>query len=146
MTQIINFKSFLLILPIVLLINLLAFSGFFVVDAYAQQKGDFDVKVEEFVYLKNDRRDPLISLIDKKGLIKEDIPNQKEDMMDLIKFVKVDGILWDNKMPLAMVNNEIKKIGDIVNELTIKEITTESVVFEYFDLTHTITIIEKKDF
>jgi hypothetical protein len=105
-----------------------------------------DDEPEAFIYTSDGRRDPFVSLVNKTGDLAETVPNAKEQMMDLIKSINVDGILWDKEMPLAMINKEIHKIGDIINKLTVKEITPESVTFSYDDVTYTITIIEKKNF
>lgn len=148
MKTLIKYKPFILVLVVVLMLNLISSSSwFFVIDAKAQQQvNSFDTDIEAFVYSRNDRRDPFALLISKSGDIKREVHTQNEGMMQFVKDIKVAGIIWDEEMPLAMINNEIYKIGDVINQLTVKNITTESVVFDYFDLTHTITIIEKKDF
>jgi hypothetical protein len=120
--------------------------GFFCPQCLSQAIDELDERAEVFVYERNDRRDPLISLIDKAGGVKESSQNKEAEMMESVATVKVGGILWDEDMPLAMINNDIHKIGDVVNRLTVKDITADSVTFGYEDLSHTITIIEKKDF
>lgn len=150
MRKLIKFNLIFLFLVIIILINLISFmSNNFVLNASAEQLNSIEEGLEAtevFVYNRDERRDPFVSLINKSGDYKDTVPNAKEEMMDLIKFISVGGIIWDDEMPLAMINNEIHKIGDIVNNLTITQITSESVTFGYADLTHTITIIEKKDF
>ncbi|MBU1085960.1 MAG: hypothetical protein KKD05_00395 [Candidatus Omnitrophica bacterium] len=142
----IKFKAIFLLLVIIIM-NLMPLRGnLFIENAFAQLIIKNDESSEVFVYTSDERRDPFISLITKSGDYKDNVPSTKEEMLDLIKLIKVDGILWDSEMPLVMINKEIHKIGDIINNLIIKKITTESVTFAYSDLTHTITIIEKKDF
>lgn len=150
MRKLIKFNLIFLFLVIIILINLISFmNNNFVLSAGLEQLNSIEEgseATEVFVYNRDERRDPFVSLINKSGDYKDAVPNAKEEMMDLIKFINVGGIIWDDEMPLAMINNEIYKIGDIVNNLTITQITSESVTFGYADLIHTITIVEKKDF
>ncbi len=140
----IKFNSIFLLFAVIVFINLIPFwSGLFIVNSQAENS---DESTEAFVYTADERRDPFISLINKSGEFKDNVPSAQEELNELIETIKVDGILWDDQMPLAMINKEIYKIGDIINQLKIVNITDESVVFGYADLTHTITIIEKKDF
>ncbi|MFH1061801.1 MAG: hypothetical protein V1747_02815 [Candidatus Omnitrophota bacterium] len=147
MKKLIRYNSTFLFWAIIILINSMPWSiNYFVLTARCEQLNKGEEETEVFVYTRDERRDPFVSLIDKSGDYRDNVPSTKEEMMDLIKLIKIGGILWDEEMPLAMINNEIHKIGDIINNLTIKQITPESVTFSYSDLTHTITIIEKKNF
>ena len=140
----ISFNKIFLLLAVIIVINLISFWADIGGDnCYAE---NCDESTEIFVYTADERRDPFISLINEDGNFKDNVSSAKEELEKLIKTVKVDGILWDEQIPLAMINKGIHKIGDIINGLTVKNITEESVIFGYADLTHVITIIEKKDF
>ncbi|MBU1043823.1 MAG: hypothetical protein KJ915_05430 [Candidatus Omnitrophica bacterium] len=139
-------KVILLVILIIIINSMALGLNALLTDAFAQQPIVSDESTEVFVYTRNERPDPFVSLINKSGDFKDNVPSAREEMMDLVQLIKVDGILWDSQMPLVMINKEIHKIGDIVNRLTVKEITAESVTFAYSDLTYTITIIEKKYF
>ena len=47
---------------------------------------------------------------------------------------------------LGITFNRIHKVGDEVSGLTVAGITSESVEFKYFELSHTITLVDKKDY
>lgn len=42
----------------------------------------------------------------------------------------LNGIVWDNENPYAIINDDVMKIGDEIGTMTIVEITKNSVVFE----------------
>jgi hypothetical protein len=63
----------------------------------------------------------------------------------LLAKIVVNGVLWDENQPLVMVNNKIYKQGDAIDGgLTIKSITADSVEFAYFELTYTVSLIDKQ--
>jgi len=141
--RIISNLIFLLLAVIISINSIPFFSGLFIFNCRAE---NVEESTEVFFYTADERRDPFISLINKSGNFKDNVPSAREELNNLIEIIKVDGILWDEQQPLAMINNEIHKIGDVINKLTVKNITDESVTFGYADLTHTITIVEKKDY
>lgn len=104
----------------------------------------FDGNQKKFIYKQDDRPDPFIPLLSSKGLVKEMGPSTKEEMMNNIKLIKVSGIMWDDAQPIAMINKKMRKVGDVVEKLTIKKININGVVFGYHDQTHEIVLIKKK--
>ncbi len=99
---------------------------------------------EKFIYTDDGRSDPFISLLSSEGLIKESGLSSNEEMSDYLKNLKVSGIMWDETMPVIMINKKMHKVGDVVEHLTIKEINVNSVILEYKTLTHEIVLIKKK--
>ncbi|MDD5745835.1 MAG: general secretion pathway protein GspB [Candidatus Omnitrophica bacterium] len=104
-----------------------------------------DEEAAPFVYQVEQRRNPFVPLLDKSGNKKEAGSSHGEELKVLLAKIVVNGVLWDENQPLVMVNNKIYKQGDEINgELKIKSITADGVVFEYFELTHTVSLIDKQ--
>ncbi len=114
---------------------------FFVSDSFADK---FEENQEKFIYTNDNRPDPFLPLLTSKGVVQEAGPSIREEMMTHLGKIKVNGILWDEEMPIVMINNKMRKEGDIVENLTIKEINVNGVIFGYHDLTHEIVLIKKK--
>ena len=113
----------------------------------AAKEGEMDFEIENFTYSSDDRTDPFIPLLLKEGLMKEEQgPDRKLEMMEKIKQIKVNGVLWDQRMPLVMIDNKIYKKGDILQTgLMVKDIQANSIIFGYYELAHEIFLIEKKN-
>lgn len=105
---------------------------------------EFAGNKDKFIYTADDRSDPFVPLLSSKGLIKEMGPSTREEMMNFMKNIKVSGIMWDETLPVVMMNKKMRKVGDIVENLTIKQININSVILEYKDQTHEIVLIKKK--
>lgn len=104
---------------------------------------DFGIKEEKFIYTADDRPDPFISVFD-ENLGIEEVHSQKQDMLDKIKQLNINGILWDEENPLVMINAEIFKESDTIEgDLKIKKIENNKIVFEYQEYTHEIYLIEE---
>lgn len=48
------------------------------------------------------------------------------------------GILWDDKKPLAIINNAIAGVGDTVNDSVIKEVRRDLVIIEQAGIRYTL--------
>jgi len=47
--------------------------------------------------------------------------------------LRVTGSVWGNNMPKAIINDQVKGIGDVVNEAEILNITKEGILFKFKD-------------
>ncbi len=75
---------------------------------------DFE-KQGNFVYKADGRPDPFVPLLNKEGMEKNSGLSKKEEIMDLINQLKINGVLWDAQQPIVMINNKVYKKGDVVN-------------------------------
>jgi len=57
-----------------------------------------------------------------------------------ISGVILNGIVWDTKNSYAIINNEIVKLGDKVNEMTVVEINEKNVVLDENGQKHTLEL------
>lgn len=75
-----------------------------------------------FTYRSRGRRDPMVPLISEKKAAgeKAGIPG-----------VSLTGIVWDKYCPLAIVNDEVVKSGDVVKEVKILRIEPDRLVVFY---------------
>ena len=106
----------------------------------------FQQNQKKFIYTRDGRPDPFLRMLSSKGLVKEMGPSKREEMMKYIGQIKVNGILWDDAMPVVMINSKMKKEGEEIQNLTVKEINPNGVILGYHDLTYEILLIKKKDF
>lgn len=116
-------------------------SMFALVDSRAEESSG---NQNEFIYSQDERVDPFIELLSSEGLKKEMGSSSREEMLVHLLKIKVSGIMWDETMPIAMINKKMRKEGDVVKNLTIKKINVNSVILEYCDQTHEIVLIKKK--
>ncbi len=117
------------------------YSIFLVSDSSAEK---FEENQEKFIYEHDDRPDPFVPLLTSKGLVQESGPSIREEMMSNVGKIKVNGILWDEEMPIVMINNKMRKEGDVVENLKIKKININGIILGYHDLTYEILLIKKK--
>lgn len=105
-----------------------------------------DDNANNFVYDDGGRPDPFLPLLDDRGNRPKLEPILKqEEFEQQIKKIVVNGILWDEAAPLVMINSKIKKQGDLVFNLKISKIKEDSVIIEYKDLTHEISLKRKSN-
>ena len=78
-------------------------------------------KADSFVYDSHDKKDPFsYPVLDTAG----------NNDMETLPGVKLEGITWDEKSPLAIINGKVVGIGDIVSGAEIKEIKENEVIFD----------------
>ncbi|MBU1147881.1 MAG: hypothetical protein KKD11_05950 [Candidatus Omnitrophica bacterium] len=53
----------------------------------------------------------------------------------------VNGIMWDEDNPLAIINDDVVKVGDMLGGLKVVEITKTSVVMEQNGERHTLNLV-----
>jgi len=52
--------------------------------------------------------------------------------------INLNGIIWDNDNPLAVLNNQIVAEGDMVNDLLVVDIYPEEVLLQQKNILHTL--------
>ena len=57
---------------------------------------------------------------------------------DFLSGLALTGIIWDEKMPLAVINERVHGVGDTVAGATVSDIFKETVVLEYNGTPHTL--------
>ncbi len=113
--------------------------------AFDSEVKGIEVNEKKFIYTHDDRLDPFLPLLSSKGLAQKAGPSSGAEMMSHVSKIKVSGILWDEVMPVVMINNKMRKEGDVVENLTIKKINVNGVILGYHDLTYEILLIKKKE-
>ena len=69
-------------------------------------------------------------------------PGQKpaRDVEKIFVGMKLNAIIWQERLPLAIVNNKLLEVGDILKGATVLEIYKEGVVMEKEGLYHTLRL------
>jgi hypothetical protein len=62
----------------------------------------------------------------------------RTDTPDFLSGLSLSGIIWDEKMPLAVINERMLGVGDMVAGATITAIFKETVVLEHNGAPHTL--------
>lgn len=94
-----------------------------------------EIKVVEFQYdLERDDRDPTLPLVGDSMLLRARTamaPGEQDpdDLMFIARRKKVTGIIWDEKNPLAVIDNDVVTIGFTFEEpIFVKSIERDRVV------------------
>ncbi|MDP8260670.1 MAG: general secretion pathway protein GspB [Candidatus Gygaella obscura] len=91
-----------------------------------------------FKYNDNDKRDPLIPLLDKDGL------RPKSELFEKAELpieINLSGIVWNKDVQFAIINGKIvKENEEVARGLILEKINLESVVLEYGERSTTIYI------
>ncbi len=69
-----------------------------------------------------DIRDPFLASKDPDKFKPANI--QKKTVIDL----KISGIIWDEKVPTAIINSKVVKIGDIIDDKTVVDMEKDKVI------------------
>ncbi|MFH2145862.1 MAG: hypothetical protein ABII75_07555 [Candidatus Omnitrophota bacterium] len=114
---------------------------------FAQQSTSGDIGKEKFIYPEDAIKDPFVSILDTTGGVRDEGPTSQELFDMKLKKLLVNGVFWDAYSPLAMINNELYKTGDIVIEgVSVLEIKEDFVMFGYQGLKKKISLIEEKHY
>ena len=108
--------------------------------------GEFDSvwTKESFRYDAGKKGDPFISIFEREGKkIKVLQTSKDKELKKRLSIIVVNGILWEEDTPLAMINSKIYKTGDTVEELDITFIDDNNVTLSYQGLEETISIIKR---
>ena len=122
---------------------------FFVGPAFSEDP--VDLRAEEnmlrevFIYDANGNPDPLVPLLDQAGEDLSDGPSKEEELALRIQRINVNGVVWDEDMPLVMINHKIYKKGDKVIDLLIETINEDSVILSFKGLPRKISLIQKNN-
>lgn len=92
-----------------------------------------------FVYTETGLRDPFAPSDYEQ---EEPNPADSNDFLSQ-KSLKLEGIMWDPVDPYIIINDEILRVGDELEGITIIKIEKESVTFGYKDKTIVIPLIGK---
>lgn len=75
-----------------------------------------------FIYNSHGKKDPfsppIIGAVEKTG-------------EEVLKGVKLEGIIWDEKKPMAIINNKVVGVGDDISGAKIIEIKKNEVIFNF---------------
>ena len=105
----------------------------------------------ELVFAKPMKRDPFVPLVDQEGNIRKG-----EDLFmptkDILPQVILKGILWDEKNPLAVINNKVLSEGQQVplgdegfsRNIILEKINEDSVILNYNGREFTIKLRKKE--
>lgn len=90
---------------------------------------------EEFLYDAHGKKDPfsppIISTGEKTGA-------------EVLTGVKLEGIIWDEKKPIAIINDKVVGIGDTISGAKIIEIKKDEVIFDINGQTVSVKIKMEK--
>lgn len=95
----------------------------------------FKPEEEKFLYASHDKRDPFVPLVDKKG---RPVAVLEGGIQFKISDLSLEGIIWDETKPLAIINDQVVGCGDKVSGVTVVKIERDKVILNYqnesFDL------------
>ena len=92
-----------------------------------------------FIYNDSGLRDPFIPA---SFTTSEPEPDKDENILSNMNF-KLEGIMWDPVDPYVIINDEILRVGDELDGVTILKIEKESVTFGVKDKTIVVPLIGK---
>ena len=88
----------------------------------------FKPEEERFLYASHDKRDPMVPLVDKKG---RPVAVVEGGIQFKISDLSLEGIIWDETKPLAIINDEVVGCGDKVSGVTVVKIEKDKVILNY---------------
>ena len=93
----------------------------------------------EYKYYSKGRRDPLIPLI-----LSQTRASLGLQAVETVEDVTLEGIIYDPfGSSIAMINGEIIKEGEKINNVEMVKIRSNSVTVKIYDGTHTISLVEE---
>lgn len=79
------------------------------------------LNADEFIYNSHGKKDPFSPPVKGVGAVTD---------MELLSGIRLEGIVWDSKNPMAMVNDSIVAIGDEIAGAKVVDITKNEVIIE----------------
>lgn len=76
---------------------------------------------QEFIYDSRGRKDPFSPPVVKEA---------EKAGAEVLTGVRLEGIIWDEKNPMAIINDKVAGIGDTVSGAKVVEIRQNEVVFD----------------
>lgn len=92
-------------------------------------------------YDSEGRRDPFVPLVDEQGLRKD--LYQSSDAMALPVKLHIMGILWSEDAPMAIINGEVVKEGDIIEDMLVEKIEKDAVSINYQNKVYKLLLREE---
>ncbi|MFH1905515.1 MAG: hypothetical protein ABIK53_08355 [bacterium] len=89
-----------------------------------------------FVYNTHGRRDPFIPLISENKTVMA--PTGWSFISSKLPEMKIEGVLFDEIKPLAIINDKIVAIGDSISNCKIVSITREEIVIRYMNKEYSV--------
>ena len=87
-----------------------------------------ELQSKKFVYDDHKRRDPFVPLVNKSGVL---IRRTDSTFGFEISQLNLEGILWDEKRPLAIINGKIVGIGDAISKSKVMDIERKKVYLDF---------------
>jgi len=78
------------------------------------------------------RRDPMRALVDPQGNLLTSA--------GLHEGLAVQGVIWNEKRPLAVIEDELYATGDVIGDYVIRDIRNDSVIIQHGDQTERIPV------
>jgi len=82
-------------------------------------------------YTSSDLRDPFKSYLINESKIEEVVSEEAKEEEVILPTFKIKGIIWEAPIPMAIIDDKIVKIGDILKEARVIGIDKEAVTFLY---------------
>lgn len=105
--------------------------------AVKPQEAPKQAEEERFIYASHDKRDPFVPLVDRYGrpvsVVEGGIQFKISDMY-------LEGIIWDNEKPMAIINSEVVWAGNKVKGVTVEKIERDKVILSYQNETFELKI------
>lgn len=89
-----------------------------------------EIKEEKFLYASHNRRDPFVPLLDRKG---RPITVVEGGVQFKVSDLYLEGIIWDDIKPMAIINDEVVSAGDKIRGVEIVDIQKDKVILSYQD-------------
>lgn len=138
-------KKFIsLILLLVLMSNLTAEAQLVKPNKPAQKTESKEKAEENAILIKytggETNKDPFGLPMSLVKIISNPSRKGEEPSAVVLPVMNIQGIIWNKKMPQAIINNGVKKVGDLIEKFEIQEITREAVVLFYKGKTYKVKI------
>lgn len=75
----------------------------------------------EFIYDSHNKKDPFNPPI---------LKTQAESGTNLLSSLKVEGIIWDENKPVAIISDKVVSVGDVISGAKVVNIKQNEVVFD----------------
>lgn len=105
--------------------------------AVKSQEAPKQAEEERFIYASHDKRDPFVPLVDNKG---RPISVVEGGIQFKISDMYLEGIIWDNEKPMAIINSEVVWAGNKVKGVTVEKIERDKVILSYQNETFELKI------
>ncbi len=98
--------------------------------AFVKKTSDQQVLGKDSVKVPDLKREPRKSRSNSSSIVRNPFTQAKDSEKPAIN---IEGIIYDPKTPLALIDGEVRRVGDQVNGMTLVEIKSDLVVLEQKD-------------